>query len=565
MKSRFILYLLIVLALLGAARIVHIRADLPYLVSYVFSPIDQTDEGWWCRNARLYARTGAWHDGTSFNPMLQSPVHAYLLAAYFKCAGVGWVKARIFSMLLCLLAMAAIACALRRHIGQRWSLATVLLLGLHPLVFFFSRIATNEITVFCLVSLITAIMIGDEGKRVFTVFLAGILFGCAVLTKTNALILGPGFLVYLLRKRPQRWKKDCVAAFIGALAVYLLVTITMPTFAGPANQMGSHYINQRLPGSFKQACSFVWGYWSFYFSIMNTVFSPILSFLALGAVASFVSSPKKRWRYWSPLDLACVVWLLTTWCAYSLVVRYARYHLIIVLPAIILALTAGARVHAKRLNLSRGLYELLFLAATFYSAFEWRRQEFTSIPPSSHYFSTRWFQYWSGFLLLLIFVLLTRVLLPHLMKVTGAKVRKVAFCLTMVFSLATVGFWLANSEFGTLEAMTNIKKHLSSPSECIAGTVADTLALELPNPVVSLSYYAMYGSLTHDLLKGRPSLLVLNVPAPTSPVKRFNESREWLRVFPKICKLRVIADLTPSIPDEGMNVYLYRFERLDNK
>ena len=565
MKKKLLLPFLLLFLLLLGCRLIHLNADLPYVVSYVFSPIDQTDEGWWCRNARLFARTGAWHDGTSFNPMLQSPVHSYLVAAFFKIVGVSWLKARLFSLCLSMLACLFISLALSRYLGWSWSLATLSLLGFHPLFFFFSRIATNEMTVTFLTIVLISVLLSQKSISAFTAFLGGILFGCAIFTKTTALLLGPGFLVFIIKKEPTRWKNVIAWVLFGWLVSYLAVTMTMPTFAGPVSQMSKHYIGARLPSSIGQGFSFIWGYWTFYFFLMNTIFAPIIAFLALGSFIDFFRDPVGNWRVWTPLELACLFWTLTTWLAYSLVIRYARYHLIIVLPMIVLALTAGVRAHAKRLKWWRFLYEGAFSSCFIFSVFHWRSQEFTSIPSSSHYFAYRWYQYWYALALFFLFLLLTRFLLPRQGNNERSLVRKLAFGLTLLYMVSTMGFWLYKSEFGTDEAMRNIKKYLPSAQHCVAGTVADTLALEIPNPVVSLSYYAMANSLQHDLLKGRPSYLVLNVPAPEAKVKRFNESQEWLRVFKGICRIPVVADLTPSIPEEGMNIYLYRFERLEEK
>ena len=565
MKKQLLISFLLLFVFLLGSRLIHLHADLPYFVSYVFSPIDQTDEGWWCRNARLFARTGAWHDGTSFNPMLQSPVHSYLVAAFFKTVGVSWLKARTLSVILGMLACLFIAFALSRHIGWSWSLATVAMFSLHPLFFFFSRIATNEITVTFLTITLISILISQEEFSTLTLFLGGLLFGCAVFTKTTALLLAPGFVIYLVKKTPERWFGYICLVLLGLLICYVAVTMTMPTFAGPVSQMGRHYIGQRLPSSMSKALSFTWGYWSFYFFLMNTIFSPIVAFLALGAVIDFLSAPRENWLTWSALEVASLFWTFTAWLAYSFVIRYARYHLIIVLPMTVLAITAGVRAQAKSPRWWRLAYEALFTLGFIYSAFHWRSQEFTSIPQHSHYFTYRWSQYWYGVALFIAFLLLTRFVLPKYKHKQRALVRKVAFGITLFYVLTSNFFWLHKSEFGTWEAMNEIGQHVPSPRLCIAGTVADTLALEIPNPVVSLSYYAMAGSLEHDLLKARPSYLVLNVPAPNAKVKRFNESQEWLRVFNRICRIPIVADLTPSIPDEGMNIYLYRFERLESK
>jgi len=558
--------------LLLAARLVNVRADLPYLVSYTDAPIDQTDEGFWTRNARLFVRTGSWHDGTTFNPMAQAPVYSYALAALFGVVGVGWLQARLLSVAASMAACVAAAVTVHRSMGPRAALTVAVLFGLHPLTFFFSRVATTEMLATAFLVLAMALLAGTRLLTDRTALLAGVLFGAAVATKATAALLLPGAVVYVVRTQSAAWRRKLALAALGTMALGTLLVAAMPDFP-QAGQMGRHYIGQKLPASMAQAAEYMWWYWTYSFPIMITLFAPILAFLAAGAVLDMLVAPwsMDRSRRYTSLEVACACWLVTTWVALSLVQRWTRYHLIIVLPTIALALTVGVRAHARRISHSPAArpafllgtaFELVFLAVTVLAAFTWRSLEATSIPLTSPYFTTRFVQYWFAVATLGVFVAVTRAVAWRRGRVTTSFVRRLAIILALSYAVVTDGSWLARPEFGTYEAMQNVRRYLPSERHCLAGTVADTLALEIPNPVLSLSYHAMRDSLEHDLLLARPSFLVLNGPAPTAPVRRFCESLQWLDLFRRFCALPVVADLTPSIPPEGMKIQLYRFEPL---
>ena len=182
---------------------VHLTADFPN-----FSPwmdwSKYTDEGWYGDGAIRHFQRGHWNLPGDFNAAAALPVWPFLEALVFHFSGVSLAAARALTVAVFGLILLVSYGLLRRHLVSSGPLASlvpaaaVLLLGVSPFCFVFTRLAILEplLILLTLLALLAASYAsprqGSAGLRYFLpLVLLGVLLPLMVLTKTTAVFLFP--------------------------------------------------------------------------------------------------------------------------------------------------------------------------------------------------------------------------------------------------------------------------------------------------------------------------------------------------------------------------------------
>ena len=155
----------------------------------------------------------------------QAPLYPYTLGLLYVLFGRDLTWVRVLQSVLGASACVVIALAGRRFFGHRAGLAAGLLLALYPPAIFFDGLiqkATLDLVLVCWLLLMVALL--SERPTRARCFGAGTALGGLVLTRENALVLVPVFLVWLLWRR-RRELVPVVAFAIGFGAVLAPVAL----------------------------------------------------------------------------------------------------------------------------------------------------------------------------------------------------------------------------------------------------------------------------------------------------------------------------------------------------
>lgn len=139
-RRRFVIGLLLVLAVAGLLRGLYPAADPPW---HATVGIVWHDEGAWTHNARNKALFGAW-SLDAWNPMYVAPVFTGLEYASFAVFGTGLRQARLVPAVLGLLSVALLALGVRRVAGGYAGLAAGALLATNFVYVMWNRTAMME-------------------------------------------------------------------------------------------------------------------------------------------------------------------------------------------------------------------------------------------------------------------------------------------------------------------------------------------------------------------------------------------------------------------------------------
>lgn len=199
------------------------------------------DEGYYLYAAELILQ-GKTPYADFFYP--QMPIFPYLYAGWMWLFGVGWLSARIFTLLQCAGIAALLFLWVRRETGNwLWSSLAVVLFTFNSLtIYSFLTARTFALTV--LTALASLILITSHTEKLSSLkaagagLLAAICFGCRLML---APIIPMVLLIGLLRKSNQRWQKASACLLGLGLG---LVPIVIFYFQDPAafvfNNLGFH-------------------------------------------------------------------------------------------------------------------------------------------------------------------------------------------------------------------------------------------------------------------------------------------------------------------------------------
>ncbi|MBL8979807.1 MAG: hypothetical protein JNM53_15430 [Gemmatimonadetes bacterium] len=220
-----LLALLLVLLVALLPRLLVLDADPPSKVLGAFL----SDEGWWAQNARQRVLFGQWIMDDHNPALFAAPAYTAVVTAVYHYVGLGLAETRLASALAGTAASLLLFAGLRAVLPIRRALAPALLLALGAFPILMSRLAFTESVQLAFAVLGLAGVLWATRSPGFGM-LGGLGFMLAVLSKPNAVILGPVFaLWWLLEFRRLRrageqarplWLQ--VGAF--ALAVVLVTT-----------------------------------------------------------------------------------------------------------------------------------------------------------------------------------------------------------------------------------------------------------------------------------------------------------------------------------------------------
>ena len=244
-----LLALALVLLVALLPRIVELGADPPARVLGAFL----SDEGWWAQNARQRVLFGEWVMDEHNPALFAAPAYTAALTLTYQLAGLGLAQTRLLSALAGALACGVFYLGLRAVMPTRRALPPALLLALGGFGILLSRMALVEtlqlaFAILAMAGVLAATRYPPLGA------LGGLGLVGAVLSKPNAVILGPVFAVawwfdYRQRRRtdePLRPLALQIAAFSGAVAcsvVAVLVLFIWPNWHAVRDQLAVSLAN----------------------------------------------------------------------------------------------------------------------------------------------------------------------------------------------------------------------------------------------------------------------------------------------------------------------------------
>lgn len=238
-----LLALTLVVLLALVPRVVVLGADPPARVLGAFL----SDEGWWAQNARQHLLFGKWVMSEHNAALFAAPAYTAALRLNYQIAGTGLAQTRLLSALAGAFACAVFFLGLRAVMPVRLALPPALLLALGSFAILLSRLALTEMLQLAFAIVALAGVLWATRYPPFGI-LGGLGLVGAVLTKPNAVILGPVFVAawlldYRDRRRAQQPLRPLVlqvAAFATAVvgsALAVVVLFLWPHWNDVAEQL----------------------------------------------------------------------------------------------------------------------------------------------------------------------------------------------------------------------------------------------------------------------------------------------------------------------------------------
>jgi 4-amino-4-deoxy-L-arabinose transferase-like glycosyltransferase len=250
---------------------------------------------------------------------LDSPIYTYMEYLSFKAFGVNIKALVIPSILYSLLLIVVTYRLVKRLFDERPALLVSIFLGFNFMFIQYNRLALleNLISLFLILSLYFCSIKEKQAK--LSVFLGGIAFGCAVITKGSALFFLPGFLIALALGclEEQWWKRNIVyvvsfiAGFVGVVLVnkmYLLILVRSGLVSSQI--VSTHDLGQVLKVFLIKASVGEWV--ENVTQILVSRFSmsmPILFFVGFVSSLWFISSVKRPLDRQKRAELLLVCWI----------------------------------------------------------------------------------------------------------------------------------------------------------------------------------------------------------------------------------------------------------------
>lgn len=531
-------------------------------------PFDKTDEGWWAHNARIHWLEGRWFDGTSFEPLRSTPFYGLLLRVVWVVLGCGWLQGRILS-LICGLAILLTGLILSRAAPESAPPWVLLLLASHPLVFFLSRIGTNEVLPLALaMGSLCFLRAGSSGKRAGPGVLAGLLFGLAMGSKATVLLLLPAWLFWIWRSEPHASRRDALGAFVpfvgGLLLAQGALRLWMSTMP-PSAVGGGHYVLQKLPFSLDELFRYLGRYLLILLHGSNTLYSPVVLQLTFMAFLMVMLRPRRSWKAFSALDGTALIWIASCWGVFAVTLSWARYHLLLVPPLLWLAFSQGlpASIRLRRLAARSGRLRLCLLALSFVllaslwlaGKLAWLSHHRNFLSPEAGFLTHRSTQFTAAFVLLGLWLALFHS--PRRM-LSDRRLSALAVGLTVLFQLGTVLGWIAVDGGELREARASFRRLVGTDAPLVAGTVADTLALGTRCPVITLHYALSDSHWDRDIqLRGTPRWLILDMPAPGGGLRWPSYSPWWLQRYRSRFHVGPPVDLAPGLGPDRLKYFAF--------
>ena len=325
-------------------RTFRLSADPPYFITVSRAPF--SDEGfkfYEARNLVLFGKTKPLENDRYGGHLKSSPIPVLLTYMVFRIFGVGFVQARIVSLVASLLGLYLFYRILSRYLSARATYVGTLLLGVNFVYVSYNRMGLFE-TLMVFFLLLTVYLWGEGIRRRILGTLAAT---AALLVKAQAAFIFPVLILSLLGEywRRKKTRPLVIVGWCGALtAGVLILAYSFFTFGEklPVVRNLVHATLVRLSGSrldFNTITSVVAS--SFFLSAM-----PVVTLLALcglpGVIKRFFEG---RWQRERALF---ILWLLIGLCEIALLnYRPPRYYIFLIPPMVALGVEVWDRLFRK--------------------------------------------------------------------------------------------------------------------------------------------------------------------------------------------------------------------------
>lgn len=280
MKKRFLFIFCALLFVATLSRLFYLSADPPSLISS--SVIG--DEGYWAHNARLDALFGHAFTDDFVEDVMVAPLLSLLLRISFAFFGVGFWQARFIPAIFGVGSI-WLMWKLLRKVGKLNGLMGATVLSCSFLVFSVNRLVMGESVAEFFILLVFFLIIKNRYQ------LAGISWGLAVLSKSNAILILPAYIIANLISRKEGALagtiKLLITGILTAAVGFIFVQISSGHFALDTYMKlsGTDY----LPKDFIQ----IW------INLKSFIKNPIwwrwgISIVALGAGIGFLTQKKSQ-------------------------------------------------------------------------------------------------------------------------------------------------------------------------------------------------------------------------------------------------------------------------------
>lgn len=320
-------------------RVIHLNSDPPAeLLSG--QGVYQSDEGYWCHNARNKVLFGEFiRDG--FNPMFTVPVYTLLQTINFKLFGISLIQARLLNVVISILTLLILIIWLRKFYSTKTILLLTFLLCFNFVYTMYSRMALIETTLILTFVLIAYFF---ESQQRVVILLKGFLIGLTYYIKPTAL----PFIIFIIffhfifhyhpenvsikasvRKFWQSQKLILIIVFFTIISVQLCFRIF---FSEYIHTNESHYIFSVLKDIIKNLnpvifCVTFWDYMGYqFFGKM-----PALFYFSLLAIIQNQILPTKKLPFYISL-----YWFIFYFIFLGFFYHSFRHSTILVIPMTIL-------------------------------------------------------------------------------------------------------------------------------------------------------------------------------------------------------------------------------------
>ncbi len=212
-----------------------------------------------------------WYDGAAralladpalFTSALHPPLYPLFVAGVYAIFGEGYIQIGLAQTALDVAAIVLLWLLARRIAGEREAIVAAFLYALYPgFIFYAGNLISEGLFVFLLISAALLFTVAASKKSIWTIIVAGAVFGLCVLTRANALIAIPLLIIWAIanfgvKKGIVNWLiiVGTVAIFItpwtfrNALAQRDFVPISSGgggAFYGGNNETATGYYSQR--------------------------------------------------------------------------------------------------------------------------------------------------------------------------------------------------------------------------------------------------------------------------------------------------------------------------------
>ena len=209
-------YFIIIIVLLSLTfRVIHITADTPLLRLF-------SDEGYKTFDARNKTLTGSWN--VPPHPpcyLYLHPIFTLVQYVFLSLFGVGYIQARLVSVLLSMGIIMLMFTIMRKHFGDHWAAVAAIFTGFNYYFIMISRTAVIEIPTIFFMMLTVFLFINGRQKSI-CYYLSGVTCIIAVITKLYAIFLFPTIVFCFIFKKQFKEIAYFLGGIFSALLIYAL-------------------------------------------------------------------------------------------------------------------------------------------------------------------------------------------------------------------------------------------------------------------------------------------------------------------------------------------------------